>query len=419
MKNLLAFGARATRRLSGFAITVVLMAVSSLVLVPATIGAAGLETWSSIVLAQALALIVQAVAGCGYGVNGPSIVATGTAEESVQYFRAAQRTRLVVALPCYVLMICAMVIIPNPNPIAGLVSAGYLAIGTFSALFFYIGRSAPAWLLFAETIPRATFIFAGAISLSLGVPLLIGLALPAVGAVLAVAISNITIFLSARGTAKPGLLEFSGVGAELRRQLAPTAVTLLQAGRDALPVLVVTAAAAELLGVYGIFDRIQRQAVTALGPVTSTLQGWVPRRLIADNSPRAAKIALTAALAGTPFVILIATLVGPTFIGWLSAGALSPTFGQTLLFATVIATNMLIQIILYACLVPLGGIAGVIWSNVVGIISIAAAIPAMVAIDRSATLVLGAVVVGNTVQVAVQILLFRVSIARSKHTGVH
>jgi hypothetical protein len=183
-------------------------------------------------------------------------------------------------------------------------------------------------------------------------------------------------------------------------------------------VLVVTAVAAELLGAYGLFDRIQRQAVTALGPVILTLQGWVPRRIAADASARSAVAAMLAGFAGVPAVVLIFTLVGPPIIGWLSAGTLRPTFAQTLLFAIVIATNMLIQIILYACLVPLGGIAGVISSNLAGIIGIVVAIPVMSALERSVTYLLGALVIGNVVQIGVQLLLMKFSIAKLKFPRV-
>lgn len=419
MRNLFILSVRAARRLGGFSVSVALMAVASLALVPATIGAAGLENWSSIVLAQALALVLQVVAGCGYGVNGPAIVAMRTPEDGVEYFRVAQRTRFVVIVPCLVLMIAAMFIIPNPDPVAGLFGSAYLAIGTFSALFFYIGRAAPLWFLLAETAPRVSFIFAGAISLSLGAPLLVGLALPAIGAALAVAISNVTIYRSSKRTpSETTRLRIADVRAELRIQLGPTAVTVLQGGRDALPVLMVAAVAGELVGPYGVFDRVQRQAVMTLGPVIATLQGWVPRRIAAEASARPAITAILAGFAGIPVVILVLTLLGPTLIGWLSAGTLSPTFIQTLLFAIVVATNMLMSIILYACLVPLGGTREVILSSLTGVIGIVLAISVLSSLERSLTYLLGALVFGNVIQIAVQLMLMNYTIAKSKFPRV-
>lgn len=406
MRHPLALGVRGARRLSGFAFNQILLGAASLVLMPAVIGAAGLEIWSSIVLAQALAAIAATVVGCGYGVNGPAIVATLTAEEGVSYFRVAEGVRSLVAVPSVAFMIGAMFVIPNPDPVAGLLGGIHLVINAFSATFFYIGRAAPRWQLLAEICPRVALMLAGAISLAFGVPLLIGLALPPLGALLAVAISNSTIRWSLRTTPQHPQAQVTRVRGELRKQLGPAASSVLRGCRDALPVLVVTAVAAELVGAFGVFDRIVRQALGVMSSVTSTLQGWVPRRMATEGGARPAVAAMLVTLAMALAVLLLFTWFGAPVIRWLAAGMLTPTFAEIVLCATVIATSIVIQVVAYACLVPLGVIRGVIWSALVGIVGILVATPIMLSAQQSVAYALAAVVIANVVQLVVQLWLF-------------
>ena len=403
---MLSFGLRGARRLSGFAASTILLAVASLVLMPAIIGAAGLETWSSIVLGHALAQIVALVVGCGYGANGPAIVSTLTPEEAVNYFRVAERTRFAIAVPCFAFMIAAMFIIPNPHPIAGLLGGAHLAIGALNGSFFYVGRGAPLWLLITQTIPRAGLMFAAAVSLALGAPLLVGLTLPVLGATLAIVISNLTIRRSVgHTTGELRSNKVTGVIAELRTQLLPTVSAVIRGGTNALPVFVVTAVAPGLLGAFGVFDRLQRQATPALSPVISTLQGWVPRRMAADSSARPVVAALVASFAGAAALVLIFVWLGGPLISWLAAGKLKPTFGEVFLCGLVIATSMLIHVVAYACLVPLAGIRRVIPGDVVGIVTTLIALPIMLILESSVASALGALAIGNVSQLVVQLLM--------------
>lgn len=413
MKHAVALGVRGARRLSGFTISMILQAIASLVLVPATIGAAGLEIWSSIVLAQALALVAATVVSLGYPVTGPAVVATQPFDSAINYFRLAERTRFVVAVPCFAVMAGAMFAIPNPDPIAGLLGGSNLAIGAFSGWFFYVGRGAPTWLLWAETGPRVSLTIAGALSLTLGAPLLIGLALPVVGTAIAIALSNISIRMSGQRT-NPNMKRpiSTSVLAELRNQLAPAASSLLRGGRDALPVLMVTAVAADLIGAYGVFDRVGRQANNALTPVTATLQGWVPRRMAADANARPAVAAAVAGVAVAAVIFVSFMLLGGPLIRWLAAGTLRPTFAEILLLGAAIAINMLMQVINNACLVPLGGIRAAILSNLTGITAICISLTVLLLHEKSLVWALSALVSAYVIQLFMQLLLMRHYIAR-------
>lgn len=408
MSGLLRLVTRGARRLGGFSVSTVLLALASLFFMPAIIGAAGLETWSSIVLGQALAQIGATVVGWGYGVSGPAAVARLTTAEAAAYFRLAENTKFRLAIPCLALITIAMFTIPNPHPIAGLLGGAPLLIGALSAIFFYIGRAAPRWLLLAETCPRVIGLVAGAIVLVAGGPLLLGLALPVLGTIAAITISYVTIQMSAKSTRpRPRRIGVRAILTELQTQRGAAAASMLRGGRDALPVLVLTAVSADLVGAFGIFDRIQRQALGALAPVTSTLQGWVPRKMAASsNSARPTVVAAVAGIIGSLVIFLIFTLLGSPFVTWFAAGTIKPNSSEIVLCGAVIATGMLIQIVAYACMVPLGGMRGLVAGNAIGIITILVIIPTILLFERSVTFVLGALVIANLSQLALQILLW-------------
>lgn len=405
-RALVAFSIRGSTRLGGFTISTLLLASSSLVLMPATIRAAGLESWSSIVLAQALAQIVVLVAGYGYGFNGPTVIATLAPEEGVRYFLTTQRTRLVVALPCFAVAIATMFIVPNADPITGLIGAAPVALATFTATFYFVGRAAPRQLLMADTGPRVTLSLAGAIVLWLGGPLLIGLALPAAGTLTAIVVSNMVIRNSAGCTAaNAGSRVATTVRAELRRQLHPLLSSLLRGGVTVLPVLLVTAVAAELVAAFGIFDRIRRQALAGFAPVTLTLQGWVPRRIASEGNVRPVLAAIAAGFVTALLSLLLFVLSGSTIVGWLSAHRVEPTFAEIFLCGSAIATAIIVQVNDTACLIPLRQDRGVFVGNAIGVITVIFTLLALLTIERSLACALGALVVANTVQILVQLLL--------------
>jgi hypothetical protein len=406
MKHHLLLGVRGARRIGGFGLSVILFAAGSLVLVPATIAAGGLETWASIVLGQNLAVIITVVGGCGYDVNGPATLATLTPGESAEYFFVAQRTRLASALPSCALLVALMLVIPNPDPVAGLLGCAPLAVSIFSAAFYFIGRGDPRSYLLADTVPRVVGNIAGASALALGTPLLIGLALPVIGAVIAVIAPILAVRMSAiRTTGEPPLVGNFSVRGQLRTQLRPTGSQLLTHGTRAMPVLMVTGVAPALVAAFGVFDRLQKQAATALFPITASFQEWVPRRMATDRNVRPAIAATAIGFAVAVGLVGAFTVVGPTFIRWFSGGELVSTRLEAFLCGAVIANILLIALVGYACVVPLAGVASVLVANVVGLLMIATALPVMLAIERSLSHALLAVVIGNVAQLLVLLLI--------------
>jgi hypothetical protein len=247
---------------------------------------------------------------------------------------------------------------------------------------------------------------AGAIALALGAPLLIGLSLPVLGAVIAVVAPIQAVRRSAiRTTDKLAQIEDCSVRGQLRTQLRPLGSQLLTNGTRAMPVLMITGVAAELVGAFGVFDRLQKQAATALFPLTVSFQEWVPRRMANDKSVRPAIAAASIGFVAATGLVGVFTVVGPTLIRWFSAGELMPTRLEALLCGAVIATTLLIALLGYACLVPLAGVASVLRANVIGLLTTAIALPVMLVIDRSVSQALLGLVIGNVAQLLVLLLI--------------
>lgn len=413
MRKSLKLGLRGVRRSGGFAVSVALRAVGALVLVPATIHAGGLQTWSSIVLGQSLALIAATALALGYPLTGPAAIATKSLEAGVAYYRFTGRVRLFVALPCYAIYVGAVFTLPNPDPVAGLIGSAYVALGGFGATYYFIGRAEPSRLFWADTVPRVVPMFAAAIWLGLGGPLLIGLALPALGALLAIGISNLTIRMSVQrrcGAGEPS--ENLSVWGEIRDQIGSATSVMLRAGREALPVLMLTPAGPELVGVYGVFDRVIRQANNGLYPVAAALQGWVPRRISADFSSRPAVVALLTGVAAAASAFLLFITIGMPLVRWLSSGKVTPSLMETVLLSTAIALSMLIRIVDTACLVPLGSIRAVMVGNIVGIVALLVVLPVAFALNASVVAALTAVVVAYVTQLLLQLIQMKFIISR-------
>ncbi|MCG7592775.1 hypothetical protein [Mycobacterium sp. PSTR-4-N] len=374
---------------------------------PATISAAGLTTWGSVVLGQTLASLAAIIVDLGYDVNGPGAVATRSLQEGVRYFFFAQRARLVIGVPCLLVMTSAMFVIPNPDPIAGILGSAQIAIAAFSARFFYVGRAAPRWYLFAEITPRVISQFVAALALVSGAPLLLGLALPGLGAVLGVAISMVTMRRACDNRELSETTRDTSYREEFRMQFAAVISSLINGGRYALPVIMCTAIAPGIVGHYGVFDRLGRQATAALTPVTATFQGWVPRRMSADATLKPAFIAMSAAIGCGAVVALAFIAVGSPLTVWLSAGDLRPTMTEVTLFGISIALGMIVQVINLACLVPLAGIKSVVLTNVIGLVALATALPLLLSAQQSVELVLEAILIGYGCQLAGELYVMR------------
>ena len=145
---------RVLSKLAQYATGTVLLAVASLLFIPALIGAVGLTTWGAVAVGQAIAGIGAIVVGYGWGVSGPAAVARASAGEARREYIDSLRTRSVLLILVALAATALTFLIPGLDaPVASVATLPTLA-AALTANFFYVGRSQPGQLLLFETLPR-------------------------------------------------------------------------------------------------------------------------------------------------------------------------------------------------------------------------------------------------------------------------
>lgn len=394
-------------RVGGFTSSMVLLAVASLLMIPALIRSGGVDAWGSIVIGQAIGAIAATVIGYGYGVTGPSAVARADVAEARSEFLGSLLTRSVILGPGLAIVWVLSMIIPSPDRPLAFVASLPIVLGGITASFFYIGRSSPVQLLLLETMPRFLFTLLAVWVMVSGGSVLSGLLLQLVGVVVGLLASMAWIlrFWSRNDRRRVRIRPLRQM---LREQLQALTASLLTALYGGLPVIIVGFVSPVGLASFGVFHKLQRQLAVAASPVSTVFQGWVPRRLKARYSPvKAIATALGGTVVVAAVIVLVMGVAGQAIFDWLSAGQLHAEQGQVLLSGLIVAGGLIQASLSYACLVPLGGIRDVMLSNVVGI-AVGLGLLPLLAGNSGTTGALAALLIG----VLTQILIQSVALAR-------
>lgn len=392
--------------MGGFGASMALLAISSVLMIPAMIDSGGLGAWGSIVTGQAVGSVAATVIGYGYGVVGASTIARADDAEARSEYLGSLFTRGVVAVPTIGLVFLFCTLLPGPNPLLAFQASLPVIFGGFTATFFYVGRSSPFRLLVLETVPRFVFTMLGVWAMVSGGSVYEGISLQMGGALLSVLASTAWILQPWRREFRPSL-RTRPLGAMLREQWHALLSTLLVALYGGLPVLLVGMVAPGSLAAFGVFNKLQRQLAVAISPVSTVFQGWVPRRMRVGVPPRQAMrtALISTALLGA-LIALAFLLVGDQLFVWLSAGQMEADPLQVALIALVIATGLFQSCLSYACLIPLGGVRSVAVSTLIGIV-VGLGLLVILAAGFGVTGALVAILTG----VVLQIVMLMVSLA--------
>lgn len=161
---------------------------------------------------------------------------------------------------------------------------------------------------------------------------------------------------------------------EQRHGVSSSALTGLFA---ALPIVLVGLIAPAAQPAFAVVDKIVKQVASAVSPVGTVLQGWVPAGPPARVHRRARA---ATALATVAAVILagLALVAGRRFVGWLGNGQITVSTGAIALLAVVLAAALLGAVLTRAVLVALDRLATMTRANligtVVGLVVVAAAV---------------------------------------------
>ncbi|QCR41295.1 hypothetical protein C1N74_13310 [Microbacterium sp. SGAir0570] len=386
-------------RMSGFALSIGLLAIASLAAIPVMIAAEGDRGWGAIALGQAVGAIAAAAIGFGWGVSGPARIAVADEPSRRTAYIESVRARLALFVPIVLATsLAAAAIAPQSSGLAALGAVTAAAAGV-SANWYFVGRGAPFSLLLAETLPRVAGTGVGIVLMLGGGGAAAGLAGMLGGMIAAFGCSTACILVSSRHhrASAPRPARLLRILADQRHGMGSA---LGSAVYIALPVVVVSIVAPAAQPVFALVDKFQRQVGVALQPVITVAQGWVPRRDGAESAARARSVLLVGG--GMSLAIGLAVVIaGGAALGWLGNGEIEVVPVAIVLMGLFVAVNFFESLVAKALLPSLGRLRIGAQATLVSTVVVVPLV-ALGAILWAAPGALGAVVVGLVIRGAVE-----------------
>lgn len=338
--------------MSGFALSIALLAVASLAAIPVMVGAEGDRVWGAIALGQAVGAIAAAAIGFGWGVSGPARIAVADGPHRRTAYVESVRARAALFVPIAATSGALAALVAPQSPGLAVLGALTAATAGVSANWYFVGTGSPYALLVAETVPRVLGTVIGIALMLGGAGAAAGLAGMLGGLVAAFVCSTLWILLGLRPhrDLAPRPARLSRVLAEQRHGMGSA---LGSAVYIALPLVVVTVVAPAAQPVFALVDKLQRQVSVALQPVITVAQGWVPRRDVAQSAARA-RTALAVGAAAASVIGLVVVLTGGPALRWLGGGEIAVMPLAVVLMALFVAVNFFESLVAKALLPSLG-----------------------------------------------------------------
>lgn len=347
----------------GFGLSVLLLAVSSLLLIPAMVDAGGLPAWGSIAVGQTVGTVAAVLVYFGWGHTGPAMIARADAAEGRVEFADSLRTRVVLFVPVAAIACALAALVAPAQPL--LAAAGCLsatAVG-FTSDWYFVGSRRPFAYLALETVPRVLGAGVGIVLLLNGAPVIAGPLCMLAGMLLGFAATSWWMLRgpSPRTTPRRSVREIliaqrNGVGSGVGTSVY-----------SALPLVLISLVTPGIQPSYALVDKLQRQLSVALGPVVAVVQGHVPRRELSVTIRRARQ----ALLAGAIFCVVLAGAVliaAPWLFAWLGAGQVQPHYVVMVLMSVYVGLNVWESILTRAVLAAFGRLDAVVRGTLISVV---------------------------------------------------
>lgn len=319
--------------------SVIVMALMTLLLVPLVIAVEGPHAWASLAVGQAVGTAFAVFIGFGWGVTGPTQVARTALEGRAALLLDSLRGRGVLAILGLPLAALITWLIVSSEHLAASTTAVSFALSGLLAGWYFTGERRPYALLAFDTIPRVIGTAIGAVLLLLGANIVVLPLFQLIGGLAALAIS--TFFVSRgskRAESKPPVISL------LRQQGHGIMITGVSAIYISVPIAIVAVVAPAGLPAYALADKLLRFATTGFAPIIQFLQGWVPGpdRVTVLARMRKSMVVSSAitVVAGVVLAILL-----PWLGSWLSSGKISIGPELAIPFGALFTIFILAQII--------------------------------------------------------------------------
>ncbi len=335
-------------RAVGFGLSMGLLVVVSLVMIPSMVRASGDVAWGAIALGQAVGSIGAVLLAFGWALSGPAKIARQDNQGRRQEYVESVRARLTIFPPIALVSVAvaAASAAPGFRSLAAVSALSTTVIG-LSSNWYFVGTVQPYALLGAETLPRITGSIVGILLMETGASALVGVVCQLAGLGVAFLVESLVILgmLTRQGTTSTRGRPVSRVLGEQRDGVMASTGS---AALGALPLLLVSWVRPDIQPVYAFADKLARQLATAMGPIVTVFQGWIPRGGSAVRS-RARKVILMA-ISGS--VLLAAAVVGfgPLLVRYLGGGVIVVAEAALVAMAVSVAVQVFENILSHAVL---------------------------------------------------------------------
>lgn len=338
------------KKFSGYALSMALLAIASLIIVPSLIRAGGAQAWGAIAAGQAVGALGAVLISYGWSIVGPSLIATGSPQERRDEFISSIRVRTTLVAP--VLIVAASVAALVSPQYMGLAAIGAVQAGVagLSANWFFVGLGRPFVFLVAETVPRVLGSAVAIVVMGRGASAMTGVLCQIAGMVAAFVIATVWILrhLRAQGAQRGARGSLRSVLGEHRHGVF---AILGGTAYVSAPLILVSIIAPSAQPLYALVDKLQRQVAVGLSPAVTVVQGWVPGDGKArQRAPKAIKYGAATAAVGA----VVMMLLSPYLTRWMGAGELTVPLPMTILTGLFVGVYFLDGIVAKAVLAALG-----------------------------------------------------------------
>ena len=351
----------------GYGASVVISGIISIGVLPAIILFAGEAVWAEIAVAQGVAGFAYVFVIYGWGVTGPTDVASLEPEERGRYYLDSLVSRswlLLVVLPPAI-VIALLFGSAYPWITAFTVTTGL--VSGLSGAWFFVGEASPGRYFFLDLVPKSIGTLTGAALLMITNDALWFILVQGLGAIAALLITTVSIVKRYPGWVR----DFSPrtAFARLTGQTAAVAMSATSAIYVNLPILIVGAfAGTQVTAAYALAERILRFGLMATRPIVQVSQSYVPSKSPVEQARRArvvTKIAVASGIVGG----LAYALATPWIVELFSGSGLEISFALSVPLGLALAAMLVSQITGFACLTAFGLTRALATSTIAGAVS--------------------------------------------------
>jgi O-antigen/teichoic acid export membrane protein len=338
------------------ALSLLLLAISTLLSMPWLIRSAGDSGWATIAAGQSAGVIASVGIMYGWSITGPSQVARASLTAANDEYLTSVLVRALLCVP-FIAGAVGVTLFVNGGDIGlTVISVVSTALLGVRGGWYFLGRNRP-WLLFSlEAVPRSVGIWVGVYLITtLNLEAWTAIATQAAGVLVAGVVS--AFFVLGHDPRPITAILKNGLRIDIRSVLRSrrhgVVAALTSATFGASPLLLVNLVAPSAAAEFSLIARVQAQAMTALSPAGDYLHGWVPRSSDSRRFRRAVAALSSAAAVGSIAGAMLAVF-GTHVYGYLGGGVVTAAPLVTIFAGALLAVAFMVQVSGPAILPALG-----------------------------------------------------------------